>query len=78
VSRCEGLPMFQELTVPIFWVCWWFGSTKTDDWGSNSALCISPFGQSQKGMRPLWLVGGVKRLLHLAQAVYTWLWTVFW
>jgi hypothetical protein len=28
-------------------------------------LCISPFGQSQNGMRPLWSVGGVKRLLHL-------------
>jgi hypothetical protein len=31
MSRCEGLLTFQELTVPIFRVCWWFGSTKNDD-----------------------------------------------
>jgi hypothetical protein len=25
-------------TAPIFRVCWWFGSTKTDDWVSKSAM----------------------------------------
>ena len=38
---------------------------------------ISPFGQLRGGTQPLWLVGGVRRSLHLAWAVYSWLWRAF-
>jgi hypothetical protein len=71
-SECENFPTFRDLTPsPSSGCCWWFGNTKTDDWVSSSTLRL---GRSRDGKRSLWLVGEVKRSLHLVWAVYFWLW----
>lgn len=77
-SRCDGFPMFWGLTSSPPSGCaggclvepnWWLGVLPC-------AVYISVH-RAWYGMWPLWLVGGVKRLLHLARAAYCWLWRMF-
>jgi len=75
VSRCEGFLTFQGLTVTLSsGCCCWFGRTIT-----TSCPCVAfvSFSQARDGMRPVWLVGGVKWLLYLAWAVHCWSWRAF-
>ena len=61
-SRCAGFPTFQELT------------------SSRSSLCAVHISvrPGTHGMWSFWLMGWVKKSLHLGWTVYCWLWRAFW
>ena len=56
------------MSFPIFRVSWWFGKTKTDDFVSSSALCISPSGRSRgRGVAFHLATGRTGLYIHIAE-----------
>jgi len=76
-SRCEVFPdVSVTISVPTFRMCWWLGSTETVD-RCRTVRCVY-LSSAGRGMKcDLWIVGGVKRSLHVACALYCQLWRAF-
>ena len=70
-SGCEGFPSLEELTLSPSSGCAGGLVAPKLMTGCSTLCCIFLFGWSQGGMPPLWIVGGVNRLLHWAWAVYS-------